>query len=119
MTETVRLRPSSRAAGSLIGAIVTALGGTCIAVYSGKDIDLELLGIAILGAAGAWLLLSAIAAGLSNARASRRASARATATLPADDGFLSGAAGLRESAKKAAEEAKAAKPAAQAKAAEK
>lgn len=103
MSESVRLRASSRAAGSLVGAVVTALGLTCIAVYSGRRIDLELLGIAILGAAGAWLLLSAIAAGLSNTRRNSRTAAQIKADMMDDAGELRASAWL---AAKEATEAK-------------
>lgn len=58
-----RLTTSQRITGSLLGAIVTATGGIGIAVFSGYEIDLELVGIAVLAAAGAWLLLSALFGG--------------------------------------------------------
>jgi hypothetical protein len=80
----MRLRASSRAAGALVGAIVTAIGLACIAVYSGRDLDLELLGIVILGGAGVWLLLSALAAGVSGARRGRSTSATAPKATPED-----------------------------------
>jgi hypothetical protein len=61
-----RLRASARFTGALWGAIVTAIGATTIAVFSGADIDLELLVIVVLAAAGAWLLLSAVAVGFAD-----------------------------------------------------
>ena len=70
-----RLRASSRITGALWGAIVAATGGITIAVYSGANIDLELLVIVALAAVGAWLLLSALATGFS-----RRKSLKVTAT---------------------------------------
>lgn len=60
----LRLSPSARFAGALWGVLVAGAGAVCIAVYSGYDIDLELLGIGVLAAAGVWLLVSALAAGV-------------------------------------------------------
>ena len=74
-----RLRASSRVTGALWGAIVTATGAITIAVFSGADIDLELLVIVALAAVGAWLLLSALATGFS-----RRKSIKAPATQEDD-----------------------------------
>lgn len=99
MSESLRLRASSRAAGALVGAIVTAVGLTCIAVYSGRELDLELIGIVLLGGAGVWLLLSALAAGIGGARRNRR---KASATQPDTHADASGA-GLLGSARDAAE----------------
>jgi hypothetical protein len=105
MSESLRLRPSSRAAGALVGAIVTAVGLACIAVYSGRELDLELLGIILLGGAGVWLLLSAIAAGLGGARRNRRrvsvaaSSASANVTGPGPES----GSDLRGSAREAAQ----------------
>lgn len=87
MNQEARLRASSRASGALWGAIVTAVGLTCIAVYSGRKIDLELLGISLLGVAGAWLLLSAVASGLSS-RGSRRTAAELKRDMLDDAGEL-------------------------------
>jgi hypothetical protein len=100
MSETLRLRASSRAAGALVGAIVTAVGLACIAVYSGRELDLELLGIVILGGAGVWLLLSALAAGLTSARTSR-VKGRSGAT----DSGLDDSSELRTQARDAADAA--------------
>jgi hypothetical protein len=99
MSESLRLRASSRAAGALVGAIVTAVGLACIAVYSGRDLDLELVGIILLGGAGVWLLLSALAAGIGGARRNRR---RASTPAAADTTDASGTE-LRGSARDAAD----------------
>lgn len=71
MSTSPRLPASSRFAGALVGAIVTTLGAACIAVYSGRDLDLELLAIAAIAGAGVWLLLSAVATSVSGARKRR------------------------------------------------
>ena len=81
-----RLRASSRVTGALWGAIVTATGATTIAVYSGAEIDLELLVIVVLAATGAWLLLSALATGFR-----RRKSTKPSAELPSEDDLLGSA----------------------------
>jgi hypothetical protein len=101
MSETLRLRASSRAAGALVGAIVTVIGTACIAVNSGREIDLELWGIIMLGGAGVWLLLSAIAAGFSSARRDRKRAAAASVADPAGS-----QPDLRDSARDAAESVK-------------
>ena len=72
-----RLRASSRITGALWGAIVTATGATTIAVFSGAEIDLELLVIVILAATGAWLLLSALATGFKRRKSPKPADASA------------------------------------------
>ncbi len=59
-----RRRPVQRLTSMLIGAIITALGAITIAVLSGKSIDVELVWIIGLAAVGAWLLMTAIMAGL-------------------------------------------------------
>lgn len=64
----LRLTPSARFAGALWGVLVAGAGSVCIAVYSGYDIDLELLGIGVLAAAGVWLLVSALAGGVGRLR---------------------------------------------------
>jgi hypothetical protein len=88
----LRLSPSERFAGALWGVLVAGAGAVCIAVYSGHKIDLELLGIGVLAAAGLWLMASALAGGMSRRRrkpASGTAladSARATAQAATQHG---------------------------------
>lgn len=65
---TLRLSPSARFAGALWGVLVAGAGAVCIAVYSGVKLDLELLGIGVLAAAGLWLMISALAGGMSRRR---------------------------------------------------
>ena len=68
MPTSPRLSVSSRLTGALWGAIVAGTGAVGIAVYSGYDLDLGLLVIAVLAAMGLWLVLSALASGLSRPR---------------------------------------------------
>ena len=82
-----RLRASSRITGALWGAIVAATGATTIAVFSGAEIDLELLVIVMLAAVGAWLLLSALATGFR-----RHKAPKPSAASPNDDDDLLGSA---------------------------
>ncbi|WP_291378205.1 hypothetical protein [Demequina sp.] len=62
----MRRRPVQRLTSMIVGAIITAIGAVTIAVLSGKSIDVELVWIVGLGAVGAWLLLTAVMAGVRN-----------------------------------------------------
>lgn len=89
----LRLPASARFAGALWGVLVAGAGAVCIAVYSGYEIDLELLGIGVLAAAGLWLLISALAGGMDRRRAQRKSTgpelvqtARRNASAAAESG---------------------------------
>lgn len=105
MSTSLRLPASSRFAGALLGAIVTTLGVACIAVYSGRELDLELLAIVAIAGAGVWLLLSAIATSVSGAR-KRKATIEAAPTMPDDAKTPASGVELRGAAHTAADSAR-------------
>lgn len=54
-----RRRSVQRLTSAIIGAGVATLGGVAITSLSGRDVDLQLVLIVALAAAGVWLLLTA------------------------------------------------------------
>lgn len=57
---TRRRRPVQRLTSALVGALITTIGTLALISLSGYSIDLELVFIIMLGAAGVWLLATAL-----------------------------------------------------------
>lgn len=57
---TRRRRPVQRLTSALVGALITTIGTLALISLSGYSIDLELVFIIVLGAAGVWLLATAL-----------------------------------------------------------
>ncbi len=57
---TRRRRPVQRLTSALVGALITTIGTLALISLSGYTIDLELVFIIVLGAAGLWLLATAL-----------------------------------------------------------
>lgn len=70
-----RRRAGQRISSAVWGLLVSGVGVLMIASYSGYEIDLELAAIIVLGAVGAWLLLSAAVSGIGRKREISRATA--------------------------------------------
>lgn len=70
-----RRRAGQRVSSAVWGLLVAGAGGLMIAAFSGYEIDLELAAIIVLGAVGAWLLLSAAVSGIGRKREVARATA--------------------------------------------